>query len=99
MATTVTGYRGFVDWARGLGQLDTVGIEGVGHFGAGLARYLRAEGIRVREVGRPNRQRRARHGKTDSEDAAGAAAIVLADEDLGEPNPPTAPPKCCAFCD
>jgi transposase len=85
MATNVTGYRGFVDWARRLGELDTVGIEGVGHFGAGLARHLRAEGIRVREVGRPNRQRRARHGKTDSEDAAGAAAIVLAGEDLGEP--------------
>ena len=27
MATTVAGYRGFVDWACGLGQLDTVGTE------------------------------------------------------------------------
>ena len=51
MAPTVTGYRAFVDWARGLGQLDT--------------------------VGRPNRQRRAGHGKIDSEDAA----IVLAGEE------------------
>jgi transposase len=36
-------------------------------------------------VGRPKRQRRARDGKSDDADAAGAAAIVLAGEDLGEP--------------
>jgi transposase len=41
--------------------------------------------VRVTEVGRPNRQRRARRGKTDLVDAAGAAAIVLAGEHLGDP--------------
>ena len=56
----------------------------VGHYGAGLGRHLRAADVRVTEVGRPNRQRRARHGKTDSVDAAGAAAMVLAGEDLGD---------------
>uniref|UniRef100_UPI0007A00843 IS110 family transposase n=1 Tax=Mycobacterium avium TaxID=1764 RepID=UPI0007A00843 len=56
-----------------------------GHYGAGLARYLRAEGIPVTEVGRPKRQRRARYGKSDDADAAGAAAIVLAGEALGDP--------------
>ena len=71
--------------ARAWVQLEVVGIEGVGHYGAGLGRALRAAGVRVTEVGRPNRQRRARHGKTDSVDAAGAAAIVLAGEDLGDP--------------
>ncbi|MGL5441836.1 transposase [Mycobacteroides stephanolepidis] len=37
------------------------------------------------EVGRPKRQRRARYGKSDDADAAGAVAIVLAGEDLGDP--------------
>lgn len=49
------------------------------------ARYLRAEGVFIREVGRPNRQRRARYGKTDTLDARGAAAIVLAGQDSGQP--------------
>jgi transposase len=74
-----------VTWATSLGDLHTVGIEGVGHYGAGLARHLRSVGIAVREVGRPNRQRRAPYGKTDGQDAAGAAAMILAGDDLGEP--------------
>ncbi len=68
---------------HGLGQLVKVGIEGPGHYGAGLARYLRAEGIAVTEVGRPKGQRRARYGKSDDTDTAGAAAIVLAGEAVG----------------
>jgi|SRR5262245_24175134 len=79
------GYRRFVSWARSLSELVMVGIEGPGHYGAGLARHLRAEGIAVTEVGRPKRQRRARYGKSDDADAAGAAAIVLAGEALGAP--------------
>lgn len=85
MTATTGGYRQFVSWAHSLGQLVIVGIEGPGHYGAGLARHLRAEGIAVTEVGRPKRQRRARYGKSDDADAAGAAAIVLAGEALGEP--------------
>jgi len=85
MPTTSIGYGDFLAWAQGLGHLEVVGIEGVGHYGAGLGRHLRAVGVRVTEVGRPSRQRRARHGKTDSVDAAGAAAMVLAGEDLGDP--------------
>jgi transposase len=80
-----TGYVGFVAWAHSLGQLVRVGIEGPGHYGAGLARHLLAEGIAVREVSRPSRQHRARYGKSDDADAAGAAAAVLAGEALGEP--------------
>jgi transposase len=82
---TTAGYAAFVSWARALGQLVTVGIEGPGHYGAGLARHLRAEGIALTEVGRPKRQHRARYGKSDDTDAAGAAAIVLAGEALGDP--------------
>lgn len=82
---TSGGYRQFAAWTRSMGQLETVGIKGPGHYGAGLGRYLRGEGITVTEVGRPKRQRRARYGKSDHVDAAGATAIVLAGEALGEP--------------
>jgi transposase len=85
IAATSRGYHQFVSWARSFGLLAVVGIEGPGHYGAGLARHLRAEGIAVTEVSRPNRQHRARYGKSDDADAAGAAAAVLAGEDLGAP--------------
>ena len=43
-------------------------------------RFLSAEGVEVIEVGRPNRQHRRRHGKSDPADAEGAARAVLAGE-------------------
>lgn len=57
------------------------GIEGTGSYGAGLARAL-AEGLRVIEVGRSNRQL---HGTTDALDAKSAARAVLAGDADGEP--------------
>jgi transposase len=56
MPTTSIGYGDFLAWAQGLGELEVVGIEGVGHYGAGLGRALRAAGVRVNEVGRPYRR-------------------------------------------
>ncbi|WP_457142049.1 IS110 family transposase, partial [Mycobacteroides abscessus] len=85
IAANTRGYVALLSWARSLGRLQQVGIEGPGHYGAGLAHYLHAQGVRVTEVGRPKRQHRARDGKSDDADAAGAAAIVLAGEALGEP--------------
>ena len=41
------------------------GIEGTGSYGAGLARYIAASGIRVVEVDRADRQDRRRKGKSD----------------------------------
>jgi transposase len=41
--TTPAGYAELLGWARCLGQPDAWGIEGTGSFGAGLARFLRAE--------------------------------------------------------
>jgi transposase len=85
VAASTRGYDDFVAWAHSLGRLAVVGIEGPGHYGAGLARHLHAEGIAVTEVSRPSRQHRARYGKSDDADAAGAAAAVLAGEALGAP--------------
>jgi transposase len=55
-----------------------VGVEGTGTFGAGLARFLRAYGLPVVEVARPDRSSRRRRGKSDPIDAQAAARATLA---------------------
>lgn len=55
------------------GTIIAFGIEGTGSYGAGLSRHLLAQGHKVIEVTRPNRQLRYQHGKSDSLDAEGAA--------------------------
>lgn len=82
---TTAGYAELLAWGRSLGAITTVGIEGTGSYGAGLTRFLADAGVAVAEVGRPNRQRRARRGKSDPIDAEGAAAAVLAGETLRAP--------------
>jgi transposase len=65
-------------WAKSLGAVRAIGIEGTGSYGAGLARFLRERGHAVHEVGRPSRGLRRRSGKTDHLDAEAAARAVLA---------------------
>jgi transposase len=83
--TTPAGYQQLLDWARQLGEIATFGIEGTGCYGAGLARFLRAKGIRVVEVNRPDRAARRRHGKSDPVDADAAARAVQAGDQTGLP--------------
>ena len=83
--TTPAGYENLVDWARGFGPLERAGVEGTGSFGAGLSRFLRAEGIEVFEVIRPKRRDQYRSGKSDTLDAEAAARSVLAGTAIGEP--------------
>ena len=71
--TTRAGYRAALDWLGSFGQVELVGVEGTGSYGAGLTRHLHAEGVAVVEVDRPNRQRRRRRGKSDPQDAISAA--------------------------
>ena len=77
---TGAGYDQLLDWMRSWGDLDSVGIEGTGSYGAGLARHLAAAGVPVVEVIRPNRQARRRRGKSDPVDAEAAARAVLCGE-------------------
>ena len=49
---TAAGYAGLLGWLGGFGTVCLVGIEGTGSYGAGLARYLAAAGIRVVEAAR-----------------------------------------------
>jgi len=50
------GYAAMLDWAAGLGDLHSFGVEGCGSYGSGLARFLRRHELVVREVARPPRQ-------------------------------------------
>ena len=83
--TTRSGYEKLAEWANGFGPLESVGIEGTGSFGAGLTRFLRAEGTRVFEVDRPRRRDQYRSGKSDPIDAELAARAVLAGTATAQP--------------
>ena len=74
---TSAGHRRLLGWLAGFGPVTRVGVEGTGSYGAGLARYLRAAGVEVVEVDRPNRQARRRAGKSDPLDAIEAARAAL----------------------
>ena len=86
--TTPAGFAELVAWASGLGTIERFGIEGTGSYGAGLARWLRARGLTVVEVERPDRRSRharRRRGKSDSLDAETAARAVQAGTVIGRP--------------
>jgi transposase len=72
------GYVALVTWAEGFGPVERVGVEGTGTFGAGLTRFVRAYGLAVVEVARPDRSTRRRRGKSDPIDAQAAARATLA---------------------
>jgi transposase len=84
-ATTPAGYGELADWLVSFGEVPVVGVEGTGSYGAGLTRHLHARGMQVVEVDRPNRQRRRRAGKSDTQDAVSAARAALAGDALGAP--------------
>lgn len=84
-AATPAGYRGLLGWLRRHGRVVRIGVEGTGSYGAGLARYLAEEGVAVVEVNRPDRQRRRRHGKSDTVDAEAAARAALNGDATGTP--------------
>jgi transposase len=73
-----------IAWLVSFGPVTRVGVEGTGSYGAGLARRLRAAGIEVVEVDRPNRQARHRSGKSDPLDAIEAARAAQGGRALGQ---------------
>ena len=82
---TAAGYADLLEWLAGFGDVALVGVEGTGSYGAGLARYLAAAGVRVVEVDRADRQDRRRHGKSDPLDAVSAARAALSGRASGAP--------------
>ena len=83
------GYLELERWSCALGDVQAFGIEGTGSYGAGLSRSLLAQGHKVVEVTRPNRQLRYMQGKTDSLDAEGAARSVLSGQATARPKTQT----------
>ena len=82
---TAAGYAELLGWLRSFGNLALAGVEGTGSYGAGLARYLAAAGVRVVEVDRPDRQDRHRQGKSDPLDAVSAARAAQSGRASGAP--------------
>lgn len=82
---TPAGYRELLRWLRRHGPVLRVGVEATGSYGAGLTRYLLAQGVLVFEVIPP--RRRSRHGcdKSDAEDAEAAARAALSGQATGAP--------------
>jgi len=83
--TTPSGYRSLLGWVASYGQVERVGIEGTGTYGAALTRQLRAAGVQVVEVDRPDRKARRVQGKSDPLDAYSAARSALAGTATGTP--------------
>lgn len=86
--TTAKGYESLLRWVEDFGPVRCAGIEGTSSYGAGVARYLKAQGIEVLEVERPKRRRRSSRRnleKSDPLDAERAARAVLAGEASGVP--------------
>lgn len=75
---TTAGYVELHAWLCSFGELDPVGIESTGSYGAGLARFLTGQGVSVVEVNCPDRRARRFNGKDDPTDAEAAARAVLA---------------------
>jgi len=82
---TAVGYARLLGWLGGFGTVCLVGIEGTGSYGAGLARYVTASGVRVVEVDRSDRQDRRRQGKSDPLDAVSAARAAQSGRARGAP--------------
>jgi len=84
-ATTRQGYRQLLLWMRSFGDLQRVGVESTGTYGAGLLRYLQAAAVSVLEVTVPDRQDRRRRGKDDDRDAQNAAHAAFAGQRVVTP--------------
>lgn len=77
-ATTRQGYRQMLAWMRSFGEVQRIGIESTGSYGAGLLRFMQQAGIEVLEVTTPDKHDRRRRGKNDDLDAQNAAHAAFA---------------------
>lgn len=78
-ATTRQGYKLMLTWMRSLGDLQRIGVECTGSYGAGLLRYMQSAGVDVLEVTAPDKLDRRRRGMNDDFDAESAAHAAFAE--------------------
>jgi transposase len=76
--TTRQGYRQMLGWMRSFGEVQRIGVESTGSYGAGLLRFVQQAGIEVLEVTTPDKHDRRRRGKNDDLDAQNAAHAAFA---------------------
>lgn len=88
---TAQGYAHLLVWLSSFGAIAAVGVEGTGTYGAGLARSLGSQAVRVVEIDRPDRRTRRTKGKSDPIDAISAARAVLAGTATATPKTRTGP--------
>lgn len=78
---TLAGWARMLEWAKGFGEITAIGVEGSGQYGAGLVKWLIAQGLDVREVPAHmtfvERKRKPSQGKTDPVDGLRIARVVL----------------------
>ena len=77
-ASTRQGYRQMLAWMRSFGEVQRIGVESTGSYGAGLLRFMQQAGVTVLEVTAPDKQDRRRRGKNDDLDAQNAAHAAFA---------------------
>jgi transposase len=77
-ATTRQGYKLMLTWMRSFGDLQRIGVECTGSYGAGLLRYMQTAGVDILEVTAPDKLDRRRRGKNDDFDAQSAAHAAFA---------------------
>lgn len=77
-ATTRQGYRQMLAWMSSFGDLQRIGVESTGSYGAGLLRFMQQADVTVLEVTAPDRQDRRKRGKNDDLDAQNAAHAAFA---------------------
>jgi hypothetical protein len=87
-ATTRQGYRQMLAWMQSFGDVQRIGIESTGSYGAGLLRFMQRAGIEVLEVTTPDKHDRRRRGKNDDMGVSDILCLrpvsSLADEPLAE---------------
>src|SRR6202042_1757152 len=86
--TTRQGYRQMLAWMLSFGELQRIGIESTGSYGAGLLRFMQQAKVVVLEVTTPDKQDRRRRGKNDDLDAQNAAHAAFCrptDRDAAKP--------------
>ena len=77
-ATTRQGCKLMLTWMRSFGDLQRIGVECTGSYGAGLLRYIPGAGVDVLEVTTPDKQDRRRRAKNDDFDAQCTAHAAFA---------------------
>src|SRR5207253_8003405 len=87
----VRGYAALLAWMRSLGNVQAIGVESGGSFGATLTRFLIGAGEDVVEVNKPNRHARHMDGKSDRLDAEQIARSVLAATGIATPKSKSGP--------